>query len=467
MYCTQCGTEIILNSKFCHNCGTSILIPISKPINGLLVQKDGVRGLKEITGWVYIISNESMPRLVKIGYSTKDPELRAKELNNAGLAFPYVVEYDILLENPYYVEQETHKRLMYKNKGKEWFDCTVEEAIVAIKGVVGSAYVRENFKRISNPKDILEDAAKAREILKDQYIDCTVEQLIECVQFDDIETVKLLIAAGVDINAKTALPNGSMTTAINEVMDLGHIEIVRLLLTHGAQIEKDALRMAIHQLPEIAELLITHGANVNADLDSTEQGAALTDAMWAGQTEVVKTLLTHGSNIEAKDESGNTPLMIALLLDNMEIVQLLLARGADINAIADRDTTALGRMISAKKFDKAEFLLAHGADINATDIGGMTFLQYAIIGNNIKTVEFLLSHGVNIHAKDSDGQTPLIDASSRSAEIVKLLLAHGAKTEIKDSGGYTALMWASLANNTEIMQLLLAHGAKPIYNLWD
>jgi len=33
-------------------------------------------------GWVYVISNKAMSGLVKVGYSTKDPELRAAELSH-------------------------------------------------------------------------------------------------------------------------------------------------------------------------------------------------------------------------------------------------------------------------------------------------------------------------------------------------------------------------------------------------
>lgn len=56
-------------------------------------------------GWVYVISNKSMPELVKVGYSTKDPDLRAMELNNTGAPHPYTVNYELLIENPREIEQ--------------------------------------------------------------------------------------------------------------------------------------------------------------------------------------------------------------------------------------------------------------------------------------------------------------------------------------------------------------------------
>jgi hypothetical protein len=45
-------------------------------------------------GWVYVITNLAMPGLVKVGYSRKDPELRAAELNSTGTPHPFVVEYE-------------------------------------------------------------------------------------------------------------------------------------------------------------------------------------------------------------------------------------------------------------------------------------------------------------------------------------------------------------------------------------
>ena len=88
-----------------------------------------------------------MPGLVKVGHSTKDPELRAQELNNTGAPHPYVVEYEMLIEEPFRVEKQAHRALQDFRERKEWFRCSCEEAIVAIQRVAGSEIISETFKR--------------------------------------------------------------------------------------------------------------------------------------------------------------------------------------------------------------------------------------------------------------------------------------------------------------------------------
>lgn len=103
-------------------------------------------------GWVYVITNKAMPGLVKVGYSMKDPDLRAAELNNTGSPHRFVVDYETLVEEPRDVEQTVHGLLSGLRESKEWFHCSVEEAIAAIKSVVGSDAQVENFKHADRAK---------------------------------------------------------------------------------------------------------------------------------------------------------------------------------------------------------------------------------------------------------------------------------------------------------------------------
>lgn len=110
--------------------------------------------MPSIRGWVYVISNPAMPDIVKVGFSTKDPELRAREFDHTNSPYPFVVEYDALVESPRDIEQAVHRLLadVRENKNREWFRCSCEDAVLAIREVVGSELILENYKRADKAK---------------------------------------------------------------------------------------------------------------------------------------------------------------------------------------------------------------------------------------------------------------------------------------------------------------------------
>jgi hypothetical protein len=87
----------------------------------------------KIRGWVYVITNKAMPGLVKVGYSTKDPVLRAGELGGTGIPYAYEVAFDALVEQPRDVEQLVHANLTHLREGKEWFRCDISTAVFEIR----------------------------------------------------------------------------------------------------------------------------------------------------------------------------------------------------------------------------------------------------------------------------------------------------------------------------------------------
>lgn len=87
-------------------------------------------------GWVYVMSNPSLSGMVKIGYSMKDPHMRAgNDFDPAGLPDDYIVEYHALVDNPRAIEQQVHTRLKDQRYKKEWFRVTVPVAIANIRTV--------------------------------------------------------------------------------------------------------------------------------------------------------------------------------------------------------------------------------------------------------------------------------------------------------------------------------------------
>jgi len=102
-------------------------------------------------GYVYVISNPAMPRYIKVGFSTKDPALRATEFNTASPE-DYVVDYEVLIDDPRMVEKEVHQKLDFLRTGKEWFECDVVIAVKAIrKACDGKSIYYESLRGVFKP----------------------------------------------------------------------------------------------------------------------------------------------------------------------------------------------------------------------------------------------------------------------------------------------------------------------------
>lgn len=116
-------------------------------------------------GYVYIISNKAMPGIFKIGFTLKDPALRAKELDSTGVPYPFIVEYEILVDEPYTLEQHVHKALRSQREGKEWFRCDFSKAVQTIHSCYqGRIYYEQCFKEEREAE--LEQARIEQELLE-------------------------------------------------------------------------------------------------------------------------------------------------------------------------------------------------------------------------------------------------------------------------------------------------------------
>lgn len=89
-------------------------------------------------GWVYVLSNESFPHLLKIGYSDRDPSSRVEELFTTGVPTPFAVEYYGLVEEAREVEFAVHRNMekYRKNGSREFFSLSVFEAVSSIRAAV-------------------------------------------------------------------------------------------------------------------------------------------------------------------------------------------------------------------------------------------------------------------------------------------------------------------------------------------
>lgn len=94
---------------------------------------------KPMTGcqYIYILTNKSMPGLVKIGFTKNKPSERVKQINAAtGVPINFDVRFQFPCFNAHDLENEIHTYLDQNgfrvNKNKEFFNITLDEAVSVV-----------------------------------------------------------------------------------------------------------------------------------------------------------------------------------------------------------------------------------------------------------------------------------------------------------------------------------------------
>lgn len=106
-------------------------------------------------GWVYVLSNRSIKKQVKIGYSTISPESRARDLDTTGVPTPFKVEYEIKVKNCELLEKKVHEKLSSKRvrKGREFFRIDIQTVISVIQDLADDQKLEDKV-HYKSPEEI-------------------------------------------------------------------------------------------------------------------------------------------------------------------------------------------------------------------------------------------------------------------------------------------------------------------------
>jgi ankyrin repeat protein len=228
----------------------------------------------------------------------------------------------------------------------------------------------------------------------------------------DLESARLLVAAGAEVNAR----DGDGKNALSLAIFNGGYDVASFLIDHHADVNQaDAQRftplfwavdrrnmetapnfpwvVTADPLPLIKKLLDA-GANVNALVNNTPRGrmregsprivfaTVLMRAAFSGDIELVKLLLAHGADTKVVSRDNETMLQAACgtgfipgynrgrtPAERLEVVKLLIELGQDVNAADDYGITAL--MVAGNIGDVGiiQYLIDKGADLGAHDLG--------------------------------------------------------------------------------------------------
>ncbi len=97
-------------------------------------------------GWVYVLTNPSMPGLVKVGMTRGTPEARARELSRStGVPRSFAVVASARVRDPEAVEAAVHAALAGRrvNSRREFFRVGKREAARALRRASGQGLARD------------------------------------------------------------------------------------------------------------------------------------------------------------------------------------------------------------------------------------------------------------------------------------------------------------------------------------
>ena len=211
---------------------------------------------------------------------------------------------------------------------------------------------------------------------------------------------------------------------------------------------------------DIARLLLASGANVNA-MDSIGKTPILLIIPSAAQQNMYPLLLVHKANVNQKDMYGDTVLHVATMANvPVNTLSLLVSNGASVNERNKEGVTPLALAIETMHPEQVKFYSKSGADIYAEDMKGNTPLTKALESDSRKMLETLIT-GSNIAATDSSGNTALHIAIEKDAPLdyIRYLVDAGSDVNARNKNGDSVLFVTVQKNRRDAGDLLLEKNA--------
>jgi ankyrin repeat protein len=173
----------------------------------------------------------------------------------------------------------------------------------------------------------------------------------------------------------------------------------------------------------------------------------------------IERLIGLGADVNTESLAGVTPLIFAVINNELEAVKTLLKYDPVLDKTTASYETPLIIAVKNNDFEICETLIRAGADVDLPDGNGASPLHFASINGYFEITDLLLYYNASIDQKSDEGITPLLAAIMAGyPTVADLLIQNGANMEARNDKGFTPFIMASVNGDTLIMDLLFRHG---------
>ncbi len=215
--------------------------------------------------------------------------------------------------------------------------------------------------------------------------------------------------------------------AVMMVCTLAYIMIV--LVPTSSRVGWDLVTAADYGATPALEKLLDEGADVNMTMRRTALHAAAEN----GDLEIVDVLLEHGAGVNLQDIHGRVPMFVALGTHQLEVARRLADAGTDPGVRTTDGGTLLTEAVRTEDVGLVTWALKHGIDVNATrpKKKHATALIIAAGAGNAELVKLLLANGADPTVTNHRGLTALDFAKGR--DVKELLRKAAERPQADDS----------------------------------
>lgn len=299
--------------------------------------------------------------------------------------------------------------------------------------------------------------------------------LYYAIQTKQQDQAELLLNMGANPNHQTKKRTTPLMYAVVNEQPFA----CQLLIKHGAKVDQrglESLQTPLHVAAEngsleIVKILVARGAEVNkADLFGRHP---IHLAAMKGHLPLIRLLLAMGAALNAKDQNGKTVMHYAALSKNSDLIDYLQEAGLSAQKQTKithpslrkshhqkEGVTPLHQAVVNGQLGIVRKLVETGSDVNALVDSRLGVLFYAVMSGKVDVLKFFTDLG---HLKNSEQRTVAIQAAIIRDAIQQLEIFY-TDTPVDlclDARGTTGLHLAAAYGSRRCLHYFMENGADP------